>query len=315
MSFVIEKLLLRVNQSREEDALLLISEDLTAKCLEIEKRLDLNPSYFPFIMLMVTRILNKGFESLAVSLDPVLAVEFHQQATGAMANFNETLYKRYFLIIRKQSIFDAVSTDPRNLEIFKYRQGDKDKLVEEYAKYRSTEGRPLFPPTFFRPYLPFAEYVKVALNDVSLLFGLMKFENHQRFIIGHYNWSLYRFIQILVDRFKDDINDFSMNSLKKSLGFKDLLTSDYSYFQFVTHLKLSGMEEEEKHAYLAEDEYFKALSSTYGQLGNQISSLPLDAFREDKYQKVAENCAIVLSCFESVKLSFNLNLHAMLLKL
>lgn len=315
MSFVIEKLLLRINQSREEDALLLISEDLTAKCLEIEKRLDLNSAYFPFIMLMVTRILNKGFESLSLGLDATLAVEFHQQATGAMANFNETLYKRYFLIIRKQSIFDTVSADPRNLEIFKYRQGDKDKLVEEYAKYKTPEGRALHPPAFFRPYLPFAEYVKVSLNDVALLFGLMRFENHQRFIIGHYNWSLYRFIQILVEKFKDDINDYSMNSLKRSLGFKDLLTSDYSYHQFITHLKLSGMDEDDKNTYLAEDEYLKALSSTYGQLGMQASSLPLDAFREDKYQKIGENCAIVLSCFESVKLSFNLNLHDMLLKL
>ena len=308
---MIEKLLLRIGQSKEEDNFLLVSEDIAAKCYEVEKRLNLNASYFPFAMMFANRMLDKGFDSLFK-----LVGKEYPQIKDSMINLNQTLYTRYFSIIRKQNIFEKVSHDARHLEIFRYRENDKDRLAEDFSKHTTSDGRALVPPALLRPYLPFSEYVKVSLNDVVYLLGLMKFEHHQRFMLSHYIWNLNSFIQILVEKFKDDISDYGMISLKKSLGFKDLLTSDYSFNQFISFLGLSGMSEEsQKNTYLSEEEYFKAISMTYGQLSYQASEIPLEAFREDKYVKVAENCGIVLSCFESVKLSFNLNLQDILIKL
>ena len=292
---VMEKLFLRMGKPREDEALLLVSEDFNAKCFEVEKRLNLTYNYFPLVMQLVMRVLNKGLNSLGESLDPSLQGDFSREAGNCMGSLCENLYKRYFLILKTKNVFEQVTKDPRNLEVFHFRQADRDRLIEEVGEGAEP-----------RPYLPAAEYVKVVLDDICLLFGLMSFEHHQRFVLAHYNWCLYSFIQLLVDKFKADIEDYNMTSLKKSLGFKDLLVSDYSFHQFTAHIALPGQTEGKD--YLPEDEYFKALAHTYSTLSAQQSALPVQAFREDKYVRVGDNLALVFECFVNVKLSFNKNL-------
>jgi hypothetical protein len=300
ISMVMEKLLLNMTKVREDEAMLLVSEDFNAKCYEIEKRLQLTHSYFPFCMQLVMRMLNKGLNSLGENLDPVHQAEFAREAGGCMTNFCESLYKRYFHLMKNANLFEGLIKIPRNLEVFHFRQADKDKLTQDGVDQNE-----------MRPYLPAAEYVKVILDDISLQFSLMKFEHHQKFMLAYYNYSLYGFIQLLVDKFKDDINDYNMKSLKQALGFKELLTSDYSFHQFMQYLGLHGFGDTIGN-FIAEDEYFKALALNYSRLSSQLSILPIQAFKEDKYVSIGENCSIVFDCFVSVKLSFIRNFESIL---
>jgi hypothetical protein len=317
---VAEKLFLRGDRSREDEILLLVSEDINAKCIEVESRLQLGSSYFPFIMQLLMRVLNKGLNSISEAVFPELRDEFDRQSKSYMTNFCESLYKSYFLMLKRASLLEAATKDKRNLELFHYKQADKDKVLQELSR-QSKEGenkltlRPLGGYSDdegwnFKVYLPVAEQAKVNLGDIGLLFRQMNFEHHQRFILSYYNWHLNLFIQQLVDKFKDDIHDFSMNNLKKNLGFKDVLKSDYSFSRFMTIVGLPGDEEENRH--LPRDEFLKFLSTAYSQLGGQLSSLPIESFKEDKYVKIGENCSIVLNCFAKVKAAFSSDFDAML---
>lgn len=319
---MIEKLFLQTKRSKEDEAMLLVGEDINAKCLELQKRLELNSNYFPFIMQLVMRQVNKGMSCLVEAVFPSYREEFSQFANGCVASFCNSLYDTYFLLLKRSDPVKTVSTDDRNLQVFHFKQSDKDQVIKELEKeekegvgsmtMRSPAGVYMKPNLEFKVYLPAAEQVKVRLNDICIQFELMRFEHHQRFMLSFYNWCLNQFVQLLVTKFKDDINDYNMNSLKRSLGFKDLLRSDFSFSQFMMHIGLQSLDEEKTPSYLPEEEYHKAITLTYGQLSQQLSSLPIDAFKEGKYVNIAQNCAIVLNCFVSVKKSFNRNFETML---
>jgi hypothetical protein len=329
LSMVVEKLFLQMSKNRDEESILPASEDLNQKCRTIEVKLNLGIEYFPFVMQLVMRVLNKAFEGLLEGLEASdQKNNFVDMIRNAMTNFTESLYRRYFFILRKGDIFSGIKKDKKNLEVFNYKPADKEKLKETFLK-KKIEGQKLslmdenylkgfdakdeinFEKTHFKPYLPAAEYIKVILNDIATVFKLLKFEHHQHVVLSYYNWALYGYIQVIVDKFKDDLNDFNMNSLKKTLGFKDLLTSDYTYAQFKKFLDLEQLDKKEK-AYLTEDEYLKALVATYGGLNSQIGSIPVQAFREDKYQQIGENSSIIFQFFSNIKLSFNRNFQEFL---
>ena len=322
IKIVIEKLFLQTERTKEDEALLLVGEDINAKCVDLQKRLKLNSSYFPFVMQLVMRQVNKGVNCLVESVFASYREEFRLYANGCVASFCNSLYDTYFLLLKRSDPIKTVSIDDRNLQVFHFKQSDKDEVMKELNqedKDRASSmtlrspGTNYSKPNFtFKVYLPVAEQVKVRLNDICIKFQLMRFEHHQRFMLSFYNWCLNQFVQLLVTKFKDDINDYNMNSLKRSLGFKDLLRSDFSFSQFMTHIGLPSVDEHQKPNYLPEEEYFKAISMTYGQLSMQLSSLPIDAFKEGKYIKIGENCSIVLNCFVSVKKSFNRNFETML---
>jgi hypothetical protein len=329
LTMVVEKLFLQMSKNREEESILPASEDLNQKCRAIEAKLNLRQEYFPFIMQLIMRVLNKAFEGLVESLaESEEKNNFVDMIRTAMTNFTESLYRRYFFILRKGDIFSGIKKEKKNLEVFNYKPADKEKLKETFLK-KKIEGQKLsvmdenylkgfdpkdelnFEKTHFKPYLPAAEYIKIILNDIATIFKLLKFEHHQHIVLSYYNWSLYGYIQVIVDKFKDDLNDFNMNSLKKSLGFKDLLTSDYTYAQFKRFLDLEQLDTREK-AYLTEDEYLQALVATYAGLNSQIGSIPVQAFREDKYLLIGEHSSIIFQFFANIKLSFNHNFQEFL---
>lgn len=301
---MIDSLFLGAGSRREQDVLLLISENVDVKSSEIASRLQLSSAYFPFAMQLLTRVINKGIDATCESIFPELRADFEAEASSLMTNFVATRFQTYFSIMKRSPLFEQVYAQPRNFEVFHYSQADRDKASRELLK----QGETPHYDSPFKVYLPAAEHSMVALSDLALVFRQLTFEHHQKFVLANYNWHLNAYISRLVDKFKDDINDFSMNDLKRNLGFKDVLRSDYSYARFLLLVGLPGEEASINH--LPRDEFLQALGSAYGQL--QPSNIPVEAFKEDKYVAIAENCALVLSCFARAKVSFSKDFEAML---